>query len=524
MDELKQIDVVTFIILAGILVVGWVNEKEKVKVMKNNKMIIIGAGVAGLSTGSYAQANGYRTLLLEMHDKPGGLCTAWQRKDYVFDGCIHHLAGAGYTSKFHPIWEQLGVSQLEMFFHDLFVRCEAPDGSQFNVFTNIDSLESHLKELAPEDAKLIDQYISAARRFTKFELLGLPLYGKTEMARLIPHLIHLPRWMKVTLDDFASRFKNPFLRRVFPYLQYGIPQVPLGVHLGFIAGCHNRTLGTPRADSLTFARSLEQRYLGLGGEIVYDARVEKILVEGDRAVGVRLADASEHRADLVVSAADGHSTIFEMLEGKYINELIRDFYANPPREPQPFAVFVCLGVARDLSGEPPAICYFPERPVSIGGQTQPHLNLELYTGPHYAPAGKGVMIVPVDSTYAYWSKLHQDRNRYREKKEQTAATVLEILEQRFPGIRGHVEVVDVATPLTMERYTGNYEGRQTWSPPRSGFKTMLKGLSRTLPGLDRFYMVGQWADAMIGISTAALSGRKLIQHLCRQEHRPFQVP
>ena len=492
--------------------------------MRQKTMIIIGAGIAGLSTGIYGQVNGYRTLLLEMHDKPGGLCTAWQRKDYVFDGCIHHLAGAGPASKYYPIWEELGASQLEMDFHDLFVKCEAADGSQFNVFTNIKRLENHLKELAPEDAKLIDQYISAMRRFTHFELLGLPLYNKSEMVRFSPHLIHLPRWMKVTLHDFASRFKNPFLRRVFPYLQYGIPQVPLGVHLGFMAGCHNRTLGTPQADSLTFARSLEQRYLDLGGEMVCRAKAEKILVEGGRAVGVRLADASEHRADIVVSAADGHSTIFGMLEGKYVNGLIRDFYACPPEDSQPFAVFVCLGVARDISGEPPALCYFTELPVSIGGQAQTHINVELYGGPHYATAGKGVIIVPVESTYKYWASLYQDKNLYSETKEQTAAKVIEILENRFPGLRQQIEVVDVATPVTTERFTGNYEGRQPWTPPRSSFNVMLKGLSRTLPGLKRFYMVGHWADAMVGISTAALSGRKLIQHLCNQERRPFEVP
>ncbi len=197
---------------------------------------------------------------------------------------------------------------------------------------------------------------------------------------------------------------------------------------------------------------------------------------------------------------------------------------TPPGEPQPFAVFVCLGVARDLSGEPPALCYFPEFPINIADQSQPHLNVEFYSGPNYAPAGKGVIIVPVDSTYEYWASLHQDKNRYRETKEQTAATVIEILENRFPGLGRQIEVVDVATPVTTERYTGNYEGRQTWTPPRGGLNVMLKGLSRTLPGLQQFYMVGQWADAMIGISTAALSGRKLIQHLCKQERRPFQVP
>jgi phytoene dehydrogenase-like protein len=49
-------------------------------------MIIIGAGIAGLAAGCYARVNGYDVRLLEMHDKPGGLCTSWQR-DLIRDLC-----------------------------------------------------------------------------------------------------------------------------------------------------------------------------------------------------------------------------------------------------------------------------------------------------------------------------------------------------------------------------------------------------------------------------------------------------
>src|SRR3989304_2375133 len=53
---------------------------------KTQSIIIIGAGIAGLSAGCYGQMNGYKTRIFELHDKPGGLCTAWKRKGYTFDG------------------------------------------------------------------------------------------------------------------------------------------------------------------------------------------------------------------------------------------------------------------------------------------------------------------------------------------------------------------------------------------------------------------------------------------------------
>ncbi len=74
-------------------------------------ILIIGAGIAGLAAGCYARMNGYRATIFEMHDLPGGLCTAWERKGYIFDGCIHYLFGSGEGQPFHRMWQELGAVQ-----------------------------------------------------------------------------------------------------------------------------------------------------------------------------------------------------------------------------------------------------------------------------------------------------------------------------------------------------------------------------------------------------------------------------
>jgi len=82
-------------------------------------VIIIGAGIAGLAAGCYAQMNGYRSQIFEMHDLPGGLCTAWERRGYIFDGCIHTLLGSGPGQPYHRMWEELGAIQgRRMIHHD----------------------------------------------------------------------------------------------------------------------------------------------------------------------------------------------------------------------------------------------------------------------------------------------------------------------------------------------------------------------------------------------------------------------
>lgn len=120
-------------------------------------IVIIGGGIAGLSAGCYARMNGFRAQIFEMHDRPGGLCTAWTRHGYTFDGCIHHLAGAGPKSKLYGLWEELGVTKRHRmsFYHEL-VRVEFPHGHSLTVYTDLDRLAEHLRGLAPEDASLTD--------------------------------------------------------------------------------------------------------------------------------------------------------------------------------------------------------------------------------------------------------------------------------------------------------------------------------------------------------------------------------
>jgi len=72
-------------------------------------VVVIGAGIAGLSAASYLLRNGYAVTVVEQHDKPGGLCTSWKRKGYTIDYCVHWLVGTKPGTDFHQIWEELGA-------------------------------------------------------------------------------------------------------------------------------------------------------------------------------------------------------------------------------------------------------------------------------------------------------------------------------------------------------------------------------------------------------------------------------
>jgi phytoene dehydrogenase-like protein len=334
----------------------------------------------------------------------------------------------------------------------------------------------------------------------------------------------LQKWMNITTREYVKRFKDPLLRQALE--DVWVPEFSQLFMLFTLAYLHNQNAGYPIGGSMPMSKALEKRYLDLGGKIHYDSRVEKILVEADHAVGIRLADGSEHRAGRVVSAADGHSTIFKMLDGKYADEKVREPYEKWPVFPP--LLFIGLGVNRSFENEPKTISgmSFPLRePTEIGDAVQERLPVHIFNqDPTLAPAGKTSLVVMLPSNYAYWQDLAQDRAAYEEKKDQVARTVVSLLEQRFPGISDDVEMVDVATPLTFERYTGNWQGSfEGWLLTPANAQVMMKPMSQTLPGLTNFYMCGQWVEPGGGLPTGVMSGRRLVQSLCKQDDTNFKT-
>jgi phytoene dehydrogenase-like protein len=156
-------------------------------------------------------------------------------------------------------------------------------------------------------------------------------------------------------------------------------------------------------------------------------------------------------------------------------------------------VQVSLGVAADFSGQPRAVSFPIPTPVPIAGEVREQLTLTHYAyDPTLAPSGKTSLAVLMDTDYAWWAGLARDPAAYAAEKEQIAETVQAILMHRFGTLVDRIEQVDVATPLTWERHTGNCRGSyEGWLPTRSAMaENILGGMRRTLPGLDGFWMVG----------------------------------
>jgi phytoene desaturase len=497
--------------------------------MAEKSIIIIGAGLAGLSTGCYAQMNGYRSHIFEHHSKPGGVAAAWERQGYLIDGGIHFLMGHRPGQPIYELYRELGTAQTNHFpdltTYGRFVD-EASD-IKVDVTCDLDRLANDLKAVAPADTWLIDDLIAGARAMQGSNILFE--IGMVRPPELMGILDKFKQYWGMRgvfkyftgnyakpIADYAQAVHTPVLHRILENLF--LPEVPVWFVCMLLALLADRQIGLLPAGCPGFVQPIEERYKALDGQVTYEATVEEILVNNDRATGVRLANGSEHRADVVVSAADGYSTTFKMLGGRYVDKKTRERYRSW-KLIRP-TVTVSFGVARVFPNDPHFSFLMLKDPITIGNRAIPGFSLRIFNyGSKFAPPGKMVIQAMFETEWDSWNELRKDRPRYDAEKQRVAREVLARLEAHYPGVSLLVEVTDVATPYTIWRYTLNHNGAYMgWLPTPEGLMTTIP---RTLPGLANFYMAGQWVLPGGGVPPCLYSGRHVVQILCQRDRKRF---
>jgi phytoene dehydrogenase-like protein len=215
-----------------------------------------------------------------------------------------------------------------------------------------------------------------------------------------------------------------------------------------------------------------------------------------------------------------------MLDGKYGDTGTREPYEKWPTFPS--LIYVSLGINRSFDDVPQSVSgltFHLREPVKIGDLIRDKLSVHIFNhDPSLAPSGKCAVTLMFNSGYEYWKDLAADRTAYLREKDEIGNKVVELLEQRFPGIKSQVEVIDVATPLTFERYTGNWKGSfEGWLITPENSKVLMKPMSQSVPGLSNFYMCGQWVEPGGGLPTAVMSGRRLVKRICKEDGRRFKT-
>jgi prolycopene isomerase len=350
--------------------------------------------------------------------------------------------------------------------------------------------------------------------------------GKFDMSRFPSDFPYLFKdssrtWEKM-VDD---RIKAPKLKAIISslWMYYGLPPSRLAAYyyavptFGYLQDGGYYPKGRSQKISNALVKFIEDR----GGQVLLNARVEKILVKDHSAVGVTIADGREFRGKVVVSNVSAHSTFLRMVgEGDYLKE----YLAGMDRYSVSLSSFqVFLGLKQDLvrkTGIPDSEIFVEagydaesaykaamSADVENGGFAVT-LYDNVYKG--YSPEGKNTLNVMVLQGYEHWQKYEADyfkgnKAAYRKEKERMADILIGKAEQRLlPGLSKVVEVKEIGTPLTNVRYTGNYRGA-VYGWDQTLDNSGIRRLPHKTP-INNLYLSGAWTRPGHGYGAVLYSG------------------
>ncbi|HMN32107.1 MAG TPA: NAD(P)/FAD-dependent oxidoreductase [Chitinophagaceae bacterium] len=504
------------------------------------KINIIGAGISGLCAGCYLQMNGFETQIFEKHSMSGGLCTSWEKQGYTIDCSVHWILGSTEKNGFFDMWNEiLDMEKIDFHNHEVRLALEVKENTNkygnksFLLYTNLDRLQKYMLDIAPEDKKVIQLFIKNIRKLQAFKVPPmmdkLPFWQSTirgiKMIRYLKFLGIILYQNSITNKQFAQKFKNPFLKEAISNL-FDDDDVSLLVFNFPMASFDNKSAGYPIGGSYSWAKRIEQKYISLGGKIHYNTPVQKIIVEDQKATAVLVRNNVIHHSDMTLSASDWHKTVFDLLDGKYVNEKILKLKNEQILKIYYSILLVTFGLKRDYKEQ----YHFNRFPINTKlnspcGKSWDRLETHFYYyDPTLAQEGKTVMACSFyTSNGKYWIDLRKnDRKKYREEKQKFVDDLIQQLEQKYPGISNDIEMVDFATPASVLRYTNNWQGSaQGWLPGKNVIAS--SPISFKLPNLKNFYYASHWNRPGGGVPVALNMARDVAKLICKENQVDFKV-
>jgi all-trans-retinol 13,14-reductase len=491
-------------------------------------VIVIGSGMGALSCAvSLARHGRKRVLVLERHYRAGGYTHVFSRPGYEWDVGVHYIGQVGERGALRGLFDRLTGGRIRWApLPDVYDRIELGD-RRYDLVTGTGRFIAKMGEYFPGERAAIQQYVSLIKTTARRQLLTFltraapPMLGR--VAAPIMHRTIGAMGSRTTREVLLGLTRNEELIAVLTgqYGNYGLP--PSRSSFAAHAAVVTHYLGGgfyPIGGASVFAEAMVPLIEAEGGHVATSAEVASVLVEGDRAVGVRMATGEELRADVVVSGAGLALTL-----GHLVPE------AHRPREwgralssVTPSSSYVCLYLGfkhtdAELGLEGTNLWLYPDE--------KHDMNVERYASDPEAPfpllyvsfpsakdpdfgrrhpgrATVDVITMAKWEWFARWqdTNWHKRGQDYEAFKQRFVDRMLEALFARVPQLRGQVDHAELSTPLTVQHFAAHPRGELyglDHSPARYGLSLQARS---PLPGL---YITG--ADlASAGVAGAAFGG------------------
>lgn len=465
--------------------------------------VVIGGGMGGLSCAAILAAKGMKVLVCENTGWVGGCCSSMEHEGYRFDIGASVVELAWIIDEFFEAVGRKTSDYIDFIPVDPIYGFVTEDGQRFSYPVDKDATREVLAGFSPQDAEAWDSFsrIGEAMVTEAFgPIMTSPFMTFTDAARLALRNPRMAGYMKYMLMNFESTlcsfFSSDKVRASMSLQSYfvGLPPALCPGYIAFLAYSEHEGIYYPRGGMIEIPKAMAKVLEESGGEIRFDSRVKRVLMEGGRATGVELADGTEITSRIVVSNINAKTLYLEHVGRERLPgwavKAIESYEVSIP------APMIMLGLdARPDLDAHHTFCYTTlEEMNSIWfedyyAKKLPERGFMLISWPTHAdeslaPEGHHalnlVTFAPYELADGDWDTL----------AEQYLENQLDLVEKKFGlNIRDHLTVARLNTPYDFERMylhpCGAVYALQNDIAASAFFRPRLR--SRAVPGL---YLTG----------------------------------
>jgi len=441
--------------------------------MAGKRAVVIGAGLGGLSAAAYLAKNGFRVDLFERHNTPGGYATSFVRNGYEFEASLHELSGIGPVHNRGPchrllagcdVAHRVEFLPVNNFYTSLFPRFKA------TVPLGWEAAEEAYCKQFPKERKGIRRLMTFMHSaFDEMKILMRKM-GPLDIVTLPVRASHVIRSAGLTTSQAIDReISDPGLKAFFCNVwgYYGLPPSLLSFSL-FLSGNASyfeygpyHVKGTSQALSNAFVAAIEDN----GGTVHLRNGIRKITVSGNRVSGVTTDGGDSCPADYIVSNANPIHCCYELIGREnvppgYLKSLARGHIGIST-----FNVYMGLDCpAENLGLTEHELFINDDYDLDEHYRTMFRIEKQKYwvltnynaSDPEFSPPGTSVVVITALQDYGSWSRVPPER--YADTKNRMAEVMIDAADKVAPGLKDHIAVLEIATPITNMRYSNNPGG------------------------------------------------------------------
>ena len=486
------------------------------------EIIIIGSGIGGLCCGALLAKYGFEVTICEAHSIAGGAAHSFTRDGYKFDSGPSLYSGMSYTPSTNPLKQVLDAIEedLDWVNYDTW-GCLLPEGD-FNTTVGAEDFCKTLEQIRGESAvrewrRLQQEMEPLAAAVNAIPPLAIryDLSAILSIAQYLPATVwHTPNILRLT-GAFKSIMdgvvKDEFIRNWLDLLCFLLSGLPAsgtsGAEMAFMFAEWYKpgvVLDYPIGGSGALVEALVRGLEKYGGKLLLNAPVEEIIVQNNRAVGVKLKGGKELIASKAVIS---NASIWDTLKLLPNNAVTRKFIKERKETPECDS-FMHLHLGIDATGLPEDLqCHYIVVNDWQKGVTAPQnvvvVSIPSVLDPSLAPSGKHTIHVytPGNEPYKIWAGMKRNSPEYQAQKQARSQVMWQALERVIPDIRSRCEVTLVGTPLTHKGFLRRHRG--SYGPAIEAGKALFPGANTPIPGL---LCCGDSTFPGIGLPAVAASG------------------